>query len=190
MECSICMDAIEGNTNISTTACGHTFHHQCLYNWHRRHTNCPLCRKEFGHFEEQYGGYGQAIAQYVQQVITMSASPHFLLRPARLDLAHLVSRHYAEVPVEEFTGEIEERDITLVMDQTGVSHELAERYLRYYRGDIVNAIMVLCDHPQMPIPPFRRRIREPVPEPYEQKLVRDRVVSSRRKEAKSGYESA
>lgn len=180
MECSICMDAIQGDKNISTTACGHTFHHQCLYTWHRRHTNCPLCRKEFGTSEEEeYGGYGRSIAQYVQQMLTLSATP-FLIRPTRLDVDRVAARHYAELPLEDFTGEIEERDIELVMTQAEVSHETAHTYLRYYHGDIVDTLMYLLDHPHLPIPPFRRRIREPVPEPYEQKHVRDRVVSSRR----------
>ena len=187
------MEAIEGNNNLSTTECGHTFHFQCLYRWNRKHTNCPLCRNEFGKFEEeeQYGGYGRELGQYVQQIITMTASrTPFLLTSNRLDLEQLASRHYAEVPLEEFTGEIEERDIALVMSQADVSRETAHTYLRYYHGDIVDTLMCLTQNPALPIPPFRRRLRQQPPPPYEKRTIQDRLVSSRRKEAKSGYESA
>ncbi len=191
MECSICMEAVQGETNLAKTECGHTFHFQCLYRWNRKHTNCPLCRKEFGKFEEEYGGYGREIGQYVQQIITMTASrPPFLLTSNRLNLEQLASRHYAEVPLEEFTGEIEERDIQLVMEQGDVSHEIAERYLRYYHGDIVDTLMCLTENPALPIPPFRRRLRQQPPPPYEKRTIKDRLITSRRKEAKSGYESA
>jgi len=47
MECSICMEAIEGETNLSKTECGHAFHFQCLLRWTRRHTSCPMCRRDF-----------------------------------------------------------------------------------------------------------------------------------------------
>lgn len=188
MECSICMEAIQGNTNISTTECGHSFHHQCLYKWNRRHTNCPLCRKEFGDVEQE-GGYGRQnvvqllgnmdVAQYVERVVTIMASP-------RAGIQQIARRHYEQVPIEEFTGEIEERDIQLVAQQAEVSHETAHRYLRYYGGDIVNAIMYLTEYKEdMLIPPFRRRDRG-ASEPYEHRTVRDRLVSSRRDD---GYES-
>jgi hypothetical protein len=92
--------------------------------------------------------------------------------------------------LEDFTGEIEERGIRLVMEQADVTHEIAERYLRYYHGDIVDTLMYLTEHKDLPSPPFRRRILEPPSDPYENKIVRDRLVTSRRKEAKTGYESA
>ena len=186
MECSICMEAIDETASLSKTECGHTFHFQCLYRWNRNHTTCPMCRKDFGGEDN----YAQEIGQYVDQRIR-DMNTWFLIGPRiRLNLEHLATRHYAEVPIEDFTGEIEERDIQLVMTQADVSHEIAERYLRYYHGDIVDTLMYLTEHKDLPIPPFRIRIRNPPTEPYEQKIVRDRLVTSRRKEAKSGYESA
>jgi hypothetical protein len=170
------MEAIQGETNLSKTECGHTFHFQCLYRWHRRHTTCPLCRKDFGGFEEETE---QRVADYTLRMLMVSAT--------RLDTHQIVRRHYAELPIEEFTGEIEQRDIDLVAGQAGVDHSLAQTYLRYYHGDIVDAILCLTEHAQFPIPPFRRRIRST--EPYETRTVRDRLIQSRRKEAKSGYES-
>lgn len=182
------MDAIQGNTNISTTECGHSFHHQCLYKWNRTHTNCPLCRKEFGDVEpERQFGFGRMSVieemlnlMNIEQRITIMTSP-------RAGIQQVARRHYEQVPIEEYTGEIEERDIQLVAQQSEVSHETARRYLRYYGGDIVNTIMYLIEYKEdMLIPPFRRRDRG-VPEPYEQRTVRDRWVSSRRDD---GYESA
>jgi len=190
------METVEGTANISTTECGHTFHHQCLYKWHRRHTNCPLCRKEFGDIEEEQYGIGRTgILQQMMQVVQSATenTPQILWMPTsrRLDLQRVVAHHYEELPLEEFTGEIEERDIQLVAQQSEVSYEMARRYLRYYHGDIVNAIMYLTEYKEdLLIPPFRRRIRPDLPEPYEKRTIRNRLVSSRRKEADTGYDSA
>jgi hypothetical protein len=41
------MEAIEGNTNIAKTECGHSFHFQCLIRWSQNHDNCPMCRQDF-----------------------------------------------------------------------------------------------------------------------------------------------
>ena len=189
------MEVIQGTANISTTECGHTFHHQCLYKWHRIHTNCPLCRKEFGDIEEDQYGIGRTgtVQQLMRTFENVDYTRQFvtLMTSRRLDLQHVVARHHEELPLEEFTGEIEERDIRLVAQQAEVSYEMARRYLRYYHGDIVNAIMYLTEYKEdLLIPPFRRRIRPDLPEPYEKRSIRDRLVSSRRKEADTGYESA
>lgn len=175
------MDIIQGNTNVSTTACGHSFHHQCLYTWHRRHTNCPLCRKEFGGEQDQVNSY---VSNYLEYVIRNPLS--------RLDIQFITSREtsWSREP-EEFVGILDERDIQLVMTQVPgrVSRELAESALRQFGGDMVDAIMYLTEHKGMPIPEFRERERPPLPEPYQQRTIRDRLVSSSRKEADMGYES-
>jgi hypothetical protein len=46
-ECPICMDAIESNNNRTTTACGHTFHSNCIMmNISHNGFACPFCRTE------------------------------------------------------------------------------------------------------------------------------------------------
>lgn len=49
MECSICLDIINGPTNIVVTNCGHSFHCLCLMTniSHMRHNSlkCPNCRE-------------------------------------------------------------------------------------------------------------------------------------------------
>jgi hypothetical protein len=179
------MEAVTGNANISTTECGHTFHHQCLYKWHRRHTNCPLCRKEFGELEEEETDW-ESLPNLVSG---MDRLRYYIMSP-RIDVQRIVRYHHEQLPLEEYTGEIEERDIRLVAEQTEVSHEMAHRYLRYYHGDIVDAIMYLTQYKDLPIPPFRRRYRPALPEPYAKRTIQERLISSRREEAKSGYESA
>ncbi len=39
--CGICLEAAEDG---SVTACGHTFHSECLDKWTQRSNTCPLCR--------------------------------------------------------------------------------------------------------------------------------------------------
>lgn len=45
--CSVCLDEIcLGNTNTTTTACGHTFHLSCLLKSLAQKNLCPMCRGE------------------------------------------------------------------------------------------------------------------------------------------------
>ena len=45
--CSVCLDELcIGNTNITTTACGHTFHLTCLLKSLTQKNLCPMCRGE------------------------------------------------------------------------------------------------------------------------------------------------
>ena len=45
--CAICLDVLcLGNTNMTTTCCGHTFHFSCLLKSLRTKNLCPMCRWE------------------------------------------------------------------------------------------------------------------------------------------------
>ena len=44
--CSICLDSIDRDTNISTTICNHIFHTHCLLLSARERPHCPLCRAD------------------------------------------------------------------------------------------------------------------------------------------------
>ena len=47
--CSVCMIDYETNDEVSETKCGHTYHSECLKNWHDAtgiHFNCPICRTD------------------------------------------------------------------------------------------------------------------------------------------------
>ena len=188
------MEKIEEGTNISKTSCGHPFHFECLYRWHLKHTTCPLCRKDFGGHEEEDDdstniviparpGTGRTdMFDLVMSALTM---PRLDLSFRRTLLDNVARAN------EEFTGEIEERDIQLVMTQVpGVSRQTAESYLRYYEGDLVETILYLTDHKDMPIPRFRRRDRPSPAEPYTSPLIFDRIYEHHHENSRSGYESA
>jgi hypothetical protein len=53
MECSICLDVINGPNNVVVTNCGHTFHCLCLMSniAHMNHNrlNCPNCRQSLSY---------------------------------------------------------------------------------------------------------------------------------------------
>ena len=48
MDCPICYDAIDVQTGVVTTSCGHSFHFSCLSKWYLQQDTgtCPSCRKE------------------------------------------------------------------------------------------------------------------------------------------------
>lgn len=148
-----------------------------------------MCRTEFGTFEDEEeprlhvfmgtGGMGRT----------------FMFDEIDAAFRRNVRDEYdainAAVPIEEFTGEIEARDIDLILRHAeGVSRASAEAYLRNFHGDIVETIMFLVYHKTMPIPDFQERERPALAEPYVSHVIAGRVTSSRRVEADRGYESS
>lgn len=44
-DCSICMDAVAPEEEVTELPCKHWFHHQCVAAWLKEHDTCPHCRK-------------------------------------------------------------------------------------------------------------------------------------------------
>lgn len=44
MDCSICMEEINGQTGQALLSCGHVYHIGCVARWLSKHPNCPYCR--------------------------------------------------------------------------------------------------------------------------------------------------
>lgn len=44
-ECSICMDEVNLDEQVTVLPCKHWFHHQCVSAWLAEHDTCPHCRK-------------------------------------------------------------------------------------------------------------------------------------------------
>lgn len=44
-ECSICMDNVELETEVTVLPCNHWFHFECIESWLKEHNTCPHCRK-------------------------------------------------------------------------------------------------------------------------------------------------
>lgn len=44
-ECSICMDAVELDTEVTVLPCTHWFHYNCIEAWLSQHNTCPHCRR-------------------------------------------------------------------------------------------------------------------------------------------------
>lgn len=44
-ECSICMDEVSVDEEVTVLPCKHWFHHQCVAAWLVEHDTCPHCRK-------------------------------------------------------------------------------------------------------------------------------------------------
>lgn len=74
MDCPICLETIQGPTNIVVTECGHNFHCSCLMqNVVHNGFGCPYCRTEMAEEEviddeddeyEEYYIKSEAIADY------------------------------------------------------------------------------------------------------------------------------
>lgn len=44
-ECSICMEAVELNIEVTVLPCKHWFHFDCIKAWLGQHNTCPHCRR-------------------------------------------------------------------------------------------------------------------------------------------------
>lgn len=47
-ECAICLNEFSENNDVSPLPCDirHYFHTDCIEQWFRQNTTCPLCKKE------------------------------------------------------------------------------------------------------------------------------------------------
>ena len=45
--CSICLENLSKNDEITTLGCNHIFHKNCIDNWFINHSTCPLCNLDF-----------------------------------------------------------------------------------------------------------------------------------------------
>lgn len=45
-QCVICLENMEGNENILTLECSHTYHKECINDWLDRAQTCPMCRQK------------------------------------------------------------------------------------------------------------------------------------------------
>ncbi len=50
--CSICLDPISEGSRVFLQ-CSHTFHGQCVVNWFKEKTDCPICRDEHCRVEQK-----------------------------------------------------------------------------------------------------------------------------------------
>ena len=54
--CSICYDNIE-HGNIYGTPCGHIYHVQCIKQWKKISTKCPMCRQDIENDQNGVPGF-------------------------------------------------------------------------------------------------------------------------------------
>jgi hypothetical protein len=64
----------------------------------------------------------------------------------------------------------------MVTEHSNVSRETAERYLAYFKGDVVETIMCFASSSNdLPIPEFRTRERPTLEEPYVSRDIHNRI---------------
>jgi len=53
-KCSICLDEFEDGQEVKFLWCTHRFHKGCVDTWLEKHTNCPICKKDFKDAEQGF----------------------------------------------------------------------------------------------------------------------------------------
>jgi SUMO ligase MMS21 Smc5/6 complex component len=59
-ECSICLEELN-TSNFLLTSCNHFFHIDCINNWKKKSTTCPLCRENNYKITCKYNNEGKEI---------------------------------------------------------------------------------------------------------------------------------
>ena len=62
-ECSICMDAVELEDQVTVLPCKHWFHETCITAWLKEHNTCPHCRKGISPQSEANGNASRSSGQ-------------------------------------------------------------------------------------------------------------------------------
>tara|TARA_B100001093_G_scaffold500131_1_gene550240 strand:+ start:4565 stop:5110 length:546 start_codon:yes stop_codon:yes gene_type:complete len=52
-QCSICLENFTNESNVINLDCNHLFHRDCIIQWFRRHSTCPVCRHSQNNEETQ-----------------------------------------------------------------------------------------------------------------------------------------
>jgi len=52
-KCPICLDEFEEGQNVRFLWCMHRFHQNCVDTWLDKHTNCPICKKDFSEANQE-----------------------------------------------------------------------------------------------------------------------------------------
>lgn len=68
MVCTICYSPISEESKISLD-CEHTFHGQCIVNWFKHKTNCPICRNEHYNQENSVSDINREVGEYVIGIV-------------------------------------------------------------------------------------------------------------------------
>jgi len=88
-----------------------------------------------------------------------------------------LDRRYRDRPLEDVDYTSPDTiDIDMVTEHSNVSRETAERYLAYFKGDVVETIMCFASSSNdLPIPEFRTRERPTLEEPYVSRDIHNRI---------------
>lgn len=148
-ECSICMVTPEASDGLrpltgddwTTTKCGHTYHQTCLNTWMTTNQTCPLCRTELDapHVE-------MLSRQHVEQAYQIgNLGTIFVALNADNEASFIRFQHERQIIRLPRESSVMELDVELIMNQTGVSREVATEQLRLDNGDVVQSIMTLSN---------------------------------------------
>lgn len=146
VECPICMDEINGGTNIITTECGHLFHGKCLMqNVAHNGFDCPCCRSKLAEIPEDDDDDDDEYDDdddYSHIISESNALTSFRMFQQRLNGEEVEEElEHEEEDDEEDEDEEEENQYP---DSAYMSRKIAERGITY--EDLVKQIMFVI-HP-------------------------------------------
>ena len=76
--CSICLEPLTKDSNITKTACGHTFHANCLLKASQRTSACPLCRAPLFEHESNEEVNQDTLTNFLLEFIQTFPNPEIM----------------------------------------------------------------------------------------------------------------
>ena len=164
-ECSICLDDIDVKvTGCTEMACGHKFHLGCIGKWLSGKNSCPNCRTQPNEKEKLFSapvtGIGgrnfmfdlmvdrtsMTIDEFHASIDNIIPNNNIINHSINNNINNNINNiNYIDVQTDINDTE---RDITLVMSQSGINNRaLVVEILAKNNGDVVNAIMELTSPP-------------------------------------------
>jgi len=105
--CSICLEEVTNNVNVSITQCGHKFHCSCMLSIYIRNNNtgisCPLCRTLLVAPINRYTPHTTTTTttQPDNIILPSGITIHEFVRPRQLDEVYGTSRVYDELFIND-----------------------------------------------------------------------------------------
>jgi hypothetical protein len=144
-KCCICISDFEVNEEVGITNCSHIFHYDCLIEWGKYKTTCPLCLHTIPFDNINKEVQDDSENTEVEEHENQEVEEHENQEVEEHENQEVEEHENKEV--EEHENEQQEEGInenmTILMSITNCSEEEA-LYSMYINGNLENAILYLC----------------------------------------------
>jgi len=128
-KCCICISDFEVDEEVGITTCSHVFHYDCLIEWGKYKTSCPLCLQNI------------PFDNIINKEVNEDENDN---KEENIEESKEVDTDEYEEEIKEDNPEEIDQNITILMSITNCSEDEA-LYSIYMNTNLENAILYLCE---------------------------------------------